>query len=79
MVDTGMNRLGLSPEDVAQGVLDGLAIETLMSHLACADEDVPLNAQQQAAFAALRGRTSAKRMSLANSAGIALGPIMPSI
>ncbi|TGX55141.1 alanine racemase [Sphingomonas gei] len=74
MVDTGMNRLGISVEDVAAGLLDGLEIETLMSHLACADEDVPLNAQQRTAFAALRGRTGARRMSLANSAGIALGP-----
>ncbi|MFD1786279.1 alanine racemase [Sphingomonas floccifaciens] len=73
MVDTGMNRLGLSPHDVASGLLDGLAIDTLMSHLACADEDHPLNARQQAAFADLPGRTSARRMSLANSAGIALG------
>jgi alanine racemase len=73
MVDTGMNRLGISPEDVAAGLLDGLAIDTLMSHLACADEDVPLNEKQRAAFAGLRGRTAAKRMSLANSAGIALG------
>lgn len=73
MVDTGMNRLGLSVQDVADGVLDGLAIETLMSHLACADEDHPMNARQQAAFASLAGRTSARRMSLANSAGIALG------
>lgn len=74
MVDTGMNRLGLSVEDVAAGLLDGLAIETLMSHLACADEDVPLNARQRDALAGLAGRTSAKRLSLANSAGIALGP-----
>jgi len=44
-----------------------------MSHLACADQDVPMNARQRDAFAALAGRTSAKRMSLANSAGIALG------
>ena len=73
MVDTGMNRLGISLEDVAGGLLDGLRIDTLMSHLACADEDVPLNEQQRAAFAALAGRTSASRMSLANSAGIALG------
>ena len=73
MVDTGMNRLGVSPEEVGQGLLDGLVIETLMSHLASADEDVPLNARQREAFAGLRGRTSARRMSLANSAGIALG------
>lgn len=73
MVDTGMNRLGVSPDDIAAGLLDGLEIETLLSHLACADEDVPLNAAQQGAMAALRGRTSARRLSLANSAGIALG------
>ncbi|MGN6620700.1 MAG: alanine racemase [Sphingomonas sp.] len=73
MVDTGMNRLGVAAQDVAAGLLDGLAIETLMSHLACADEDVAKNARQRDAFAALAGKTSAKRMSLANSAGIALG------
>ena len=72
MVDTGMNRLGVSADDVAGGLLDGLQIETLMSHLACADEDSPMNAAQRDRFAALAGTTSAKRMSLANSAGIAL-------
>ncbi|KTF67991.1 alanine racemase [Sphingomonas sp. HT-1] len=74
MVDTGMNRLGVSPEQVAQGLLDGLAIDTLLSHLVSAEEDVPLNGRQRDRFAALAGRTSARRMSLANSAGIALGP-----
>ncbi|MDG2534741.1 alanine racemase [Sphingomonas sp. HITSZ_GF] len=73
MVDTGMNRLGVSVEEIGAGLLDGLAIETLLSHLVSADEDVPLNARQLADFGALRGRTQAKRMSLANSAGIALG------
>ena len=73
MVDTGMNRLGLSVADVSAGLLDGLEIDVLMSHLACADEDHPLNETQRAAFAALAGRTGARRMSLANSAGIALG------
>jgi len=73
MVDTGMNRLGMSPQAVRTGLLDGLAIDTLMSHLACADEDSAMNARQLAAFAALRGVTDARRMSLANSAGIALG------
>ncbi len=74
MVDTGINRLGVAPGDVVDGLLDGLAIDTLMSHLACADEDVAMNARQRDAFAALAGRTSAKRMSIANSSGIALGP-----
>src|SRR3546814_15272959 len=68
-----MNRLGVAPEDVAGGLLDGLAIDTLMSHLACADEDTEMNARQRDAFAALAGRTGARRMSLANSSGIALG------
>ena len=73
MVDTGMNRLGVAPDEVRDGLVDGLAIEVLMSHLACADEDSPMNAAQRDAFAGLRGRTTARRMSLANSAGIALG------
>ncbi len=73
MVDTGMNRLGVSPQSVVEGLLDDLEIETLMSHLACADEDSAMNDRQHAAFAALSGRTSARRMSLANSAGIGLG------
>ncbi len=73
MVDTGMNRLGLSVADVTSDLLDGLKIETLMSHLASADENVAQNAAQQKAFAALQGATGAKRMSLSNSAGICLG------
>lgn len=73
MVDTGMNRLGVSVAEVQGGLLDGLAIDTLMSHLACADEDSAMNARQAAALRALAGRTAARRLSLANSAGIALG------
>jgi alanine racemase len=73
MVDTGINRLGVSPEEVREGLLDGLAIDTLMSHLACADEDVAMNERQRSAFAELAGATDAGRMSLANSAGICLG------
>lgn len=72
MVDTGINRLGIAPGEVAS-LCEGLAIDTLMSHLACADEDVAMNARQRDAFAALTGVTSARRMSLANSAGIGLG------
>ena len=74
MVDTGMNRLGVSAADVRDGLLDGLAIDTLMSHLACADEESAMNARQRAEFVALADMTAARRMSLANSAGIALGP-----
>jgi alanine racemase len=73
MIDTGMNRLGLSERDVADGLLDGLRIDTLMSHFACADENSAMNDRQLASFVALTGKTSAKRMSIANSAGIFVG------
>ncbi|MGP1352417.1 MAG: alanine racemase [Parasphingopyxis sp.] len=74
MVDTGMNRLGVSTQEVRDGLLDGLRIDTLMSHLACADEpDNAMNERQRAALAALSEATDAARISLANSAGIALG------
>ena len=72
MVDTGMNRLGLSVREACGGLLDGLALDTLHSHLACADEPAsPMNATQRAAFLAVP--TEARR-ALANSAGICLGP-----
>lgn len=74
MVDTGMNRLGLSAREVTEGVLDGLAIDTLHSHLASADEDVASNRAQRDALSALSQRVRARRLSLANSAGICLGP-----
>ena len=74
MVDTGINRLGLGPEEAASGLLDGLEIRTLMSHLACADEEHPLNATQLDRFSVLKTKVPAGRYSLANSAGICLGP-----
>ncbi|HYN45529.1 MAG TPA: alanine racemase [Allosphingosinicella sp.] len=73
MVDTGINRLGVAAADVAGGLLDGLKIETLMSHLASADEDGPASAAQREAFVAVAGKVRAGRLSLANSAGICLG------
>lgn len=73
MIDTGMNRLGLSLADVSSGLLDGLTIETLTSHLASADEDVPQNGEQLAAFRAAVAAIPHRRASLANSAGICLG------
>lgn len=71
MIDTGMNRLGLRPEEIA--ALEGLTIDTLHSHLACADEDHDLNAKQLQRFREVAGQVSANRYSLANSAGICLG------
>lgn len=74
MIDTGMNRLGLSVEEACSGLLDGLVIDTLMSHLACADEPgSAMNAQQRDRFVAVAGQVKARRYSLANSAGICLG------
>jgi len=73
MVDTGMSRLGLRVEEAVGGALDGVVIETLLSHLASADEDSGQNARQLAAFRALRDAIPARRYSLANSAGICLG------
>ena len=74
MIDTGLNRLGLSPAEVGEGILDGLEIDTLMSHLASADEDDAMNARQRSAFLEVAARVPARRLSLANSAGICLGP-----
>jgi alanine racemase len=73
MIDTGINRLGLSPAQIGEGLLDGLEIDTLMSHLACADEDEAMNGRQLSAFVEIAARVPAKRLSLANSAGICLG------
>ena len=71
MVDTGMNRLGLRPTDIE--LLDGLTIDTLHSHLACADEDSPMNGMQLERFRAVASVVPARRYSIANSAGICLG------
>ena len=71
MIDTGMNRLGIRPTHI--DLLDGLTIDTLHSHLACADEDCALNAMQLERFRSVAGTITAKRYSLANSAGIGLG------
>lgn len=73
MIDTGMNRLGLDPNAITAGLFEGLEIDTAMSHLACADEDHPLNAVQAMIFGSLARKAKAKRLSMANSAGILLG------
>jgi alanine racemase len=71
MVDTGMNRLGIRPTEIDE--LDGLSIDTLHSHLACADEDSPMNAMQLERFRAVSSVVPARRYAFANSAGICLG------
>jgi alanine racemase len=73
MVDTGINRLGVSATDLAEPVIAELQVDLLMSHLASADEDVPLNTRQLARFRDVASHVPHKASSLANSAGIALG------
>jgi len=73
MVDTGINRLGVSPRDLSDPSIAALNIDTLMSHLANADEDNDMNGRQLAAFEAASAHVAHKTRSLANSAGIALG------
>lgn len=79
-IDTGMNRLGLRLEDIDvlagdMDLLDTFETSLVISHLACADSpDDPKNEAQRTAFDELRAKLPAAPASLANSAGILLGP-----
>lgn len=73
MCDSGINRLGLAPQHFADGVLDGMDVDLLLSHLASADTDVAQNNAQLHAFNQMVSKVSAQRFSLCNSAGIMLG------
>jgi alanine racemase len=77
-VDTGMRRLGISPEEAIaiaprmQSENHGLTL--LMSHLACADTpDHPLNDKQVRLFRDIRINFRGLPSSLANSSGIFIG------
>ena len=74
MIDTGINRLGLSLADIGDPAIAALEVDLLMSHLASADEDSALNGRQLDRFRTACAAIPARRRSLANSAGIALGP-----
>jgi len=74
MIETGMNRLGVDALELNDVSFDSLSIDLAMSHLASADEDVSQNREQLEQYCAALKNVSAKRASLANSAGIALGP-----
>ena len=73
-IDTGMTRLGLSAEDVrvlaGRGdLLQGIEIEYVITHLACADEpDHPQNRAQLKLFDELRRLLPAAQTSIGNSA-----------
>lgn len=73
MVDTGINRLGLPLGEIGDEAVRRLEVETLHSHLASADEDVPLNALQAQRWRDAGRAIAHRRASLANSAGIVLG------
>jgi alanine racemase len=79
-VDTGMNRLGLSPVELAQlkdrpGILDGLNLLYVMTHLVNAEvRDDPRNHAQLQRFAEACLALPTLPRSIANSSGIFLGP-----
>jgi len=77
-VDTGMHRLGISPDEAAalapRTQTENHGIALLLSHLACAENpDHPLNARQIRLFRELHMRYPGIPASLANSSGIFLG------
>jgi len=80
MIDTGMSRLGLEPDEARSfaarpEALDGIALTCLMSHLVVAEErDNPLTAQQLRDFHALRAAFPPARASICNSSAVFLGP-----
>ena len=74
MVDTGINRLGLALDDLGDDLVRGLDVDVLHSHLASAEEDVPLNGLQLARWQEARNLLPHRRAALANSAGIVRGP-----
>lgn len=74
MVDTGINRLGISLPDLSDPLIASLEIDALHSHLAAAEEaHNPRNAAQLERWQAARGLVRHRRAALANSAGIVLG------
>jgi alanine racemase len=78
-IDTGMNRLGLSPRDLDQvarnpEMLNGPTWRYLISHLASADAPKsPLNERQLARFEDAKSRLPRMQASLSNSGGVFLG------
>jgi alanine racemase len=78
-IDSGMNRLGLSANEVDEvaslrDLWSAFTLSLVMSHLACADEPKHLKSEaQRNVFDRLRARLPTAPASLANSAGILLG------
>jgi alanine racemase len=78
-LDTGLNRLGLSPGEVRhlagrRELLDAFEIALIVSHLACADEPAhELNARQRQAFDLMRSSLPDAPASLSNTPGALIG------
>ncbi|MEM9196470.1 MAG: alanine racemase [Pseudomonadota bacterium] len=74
--DTGMNRLGLEPADLAPAIvaLEKLRPMLLLSHLACAGpQDHPMNPAQRDTFTAMALALPGLARSLSATGGILLG------
>lgn len=74
MVDTGINRLGLNELELGTPETAELNIAMVLSHLARAEENQSLNALQLDRWRAACAAIGKGERSLANSAGIMLGP-----
>lgn len=74
--DTGMNRLGLGPDETekllcSRDLINRINIFAIMSHFACADEKShPLTARQFELFSEVAGHFPDSKKSLANSSGL---------
>lgn len=73
MIDTGINRLGIALAEASDPRIAALDIDILMSHLASADEASAKNLLQAELLREAADGIAHQRLSLANSAGIALG------
>lgn len=70
-IDTGMNRLGIRPEDAPEPFA---GLEMVLSHLACADDPFDaMNAAQRSAFELVSRRYPDAQRSFANAGGCFLG------
>ncbi|ANC92877.2 alanine racemase [Azospirillum humicireducens] len=75
-IDTGMNRLGLGPDELDELAghpdwLEGINVRYWMTHLACADEfDNPMTGEQLERFRSALARLPKAKASFANSSGI---------
>jgi alanine racemase len=75
-IDTGMNRLGIGPEELAHAAiaLKNATLTLVMSHLACAsDVKHPMNALQRTRFVDAATLFPKAPLSLASTGGILIG------